>query len=378
VHEDWIRSLERRGLLNRALEALPTRREVAGRIERGEGLTGPELSVLLAYTKIVLADELLDSNLPDDPFLRGDLYSYFPTKMRQDYRTQMEEHPLRREIVVTQLVNQLVNNAGMTYFHRLSGETAASSAELTLANFLGREIFGAKALGREIASFDNQVDANVQTRMRIEVRTLVERASRWLVNNRRMPLDSEAIVAEFEITVEKVMADLPSLMIGRELEAFSNRRDALISRGVPDELATRVAVCPPAYMVLGIVQTAARLEADPLEVARVHFAVGERLGLPMLVSRILALPRDDRWQTMARAALRDDLHTVHAQLTGQVLSSTEPGVDATARVAAWEAQDGDAIARASQTFEEICGDETADLARMSVALRVVRSLLDAS
>jgi glutamate dehydrogenase len=97
----------------------------------------------------------------------------------------------------------------------------------------------------------------------------------------------------------------------------------------------------------------------------------------MLVSRILALPREDRWQTMARAALRDDLHTVHAQLTGQVLSATEPGLDATARVEAWEADDSEAISRAAGTFEEICSDETADLARMSVALRVVRSLLDA-
>jgi glutamate dehydrogenase len=378
VHEDWMRTLERKGMLNRELEALPTRREVAGRIERGEGLTGPELSVLLAYTKIVLADDLLESELPDDPFLRGDLYSYFPTNMRQDYRTQMEEHPLRREIVVTQLVNQLVNNAGMTYYHRLSGETAATAAQLTMANFLAREIFGTKATGREIASFDNKIDAAVQTRMRIEVRTLVERASRWLVNNRRQPLDSEAIVTEFEVVVEKVMAELPTLMTGRELEAFTQRRDTLVGRGVPEELATKVAVCPPAYMVLGIVQTAGRLEADPLEVARVHFAVGERLGLPMLVSRILALPRDDRWQTMARAALRDDLHTVHAQLTGQVLSATEPGLDADARVAAWEAEDGEAIRRAAATFEEICGDETADLARMSVALRVVRSLLDAA
>jgi glutamate dehydrogenase len=375
VHEDWIRTLERRGLLNRALEALPTRREVAGRIERGEGLTGPELSVLLAYTKIVLADELLASDLPDDPFLRGDLYSYFPTKMRQDYRAQMEQHPLHREIVVTQLVNQLVNNSGITYYHRLSGETAASAPELTLANFVAREIFGARAIGGEIASFDNAVDAAVQTRMRIEVRTLVERASRWLVNNRRAPLDSEAIVAEFEVTVEKVMAELPSLMIGRELEAFSSRRDALVAKGVPEELATRVAVCPPAYMVLGIVQTAGRLEADPLEVAKVHFAVGERLGLPMLVSRILALPREDRWQTMARAALRDDLHTVHAQLTGQVLSATGTDADADARVATWEETDGEAINRAQATFEEICSDETADLARMSVALRVVRSLV---
>lgn len=378
VHEDWMRTLERRGLLNRALEALPTRREVAGRIERGEGLTGPELSVLLAYTKIVLADDLLDSDVAGDPFLRGDLYSYFPTKMRQDYRTQMEQHPLHKEIVVTQLVNQLVNNAGMTYFHRLSGETAASAADLTLANFVAREIFGARALGGEIATFDNVIDAAVQTRMRIEVRTLVERASRWLVNNRKQPLDSEATVSEFEVTVEKVMAELPALMTGRELAAFTSRRDSLVARGVPEELATKVACCPPAYMVLGIVQTAARAGVDPLEVARVHFAVGERLGLPMLVSRILALPRDDRWQTMARAALRDDLHTVHAQLTGQVLAATDPGADAVARVEAWEASDGDAIVRAAATFEEICSDDSADLARMSVALRVVRSLLDAA
>jgi glutamate dehydrogenase len=113
-------------------------------------------------------------------------------------------------------------------------------------------------------------------------------------------------------------------------------------------------------------------------VARVHFAVGERLGLPMLVSRILALPREDRWQTMARAALRDDLHSVHAQLTSQVLASTKAGADPETRVAAWQVSDGDSIKRAAETFEEICSDETADLARMSVALRVVRSLLDAS
>jgi glutamate dehydrogenase len=214
--------------------------------------------------------------------------------------------------------------------------------------------------------------------MRIEVRTLVERASRWLVNNRRQPLDTEATVAEFEVTVEKVMAELPTLMTGSELDAFTKRRDALVDRGVPEELATRVAVCPPAYMVLGIVQTASRLEIDPLEVARVHFAVGERLGLPSLVSRILALPREDRWQTMARAALRDDLHTVHAQLTGQVLAATDPGKDAADRVALWEKTERDAIARASATFDEICSDESADLARMSVALRVVRSVIAAA
>ncbi|MGO4255881.1 NAD-glutamate dehydrogenase [Marmoricola sp. RAF53] len=377
VHEDWMRTLERRDLLNRELEALPSRREVAGRIERGEGLSGPELAVLLSYTKIVLAEDLLDSDIADDPFLRGDLYAYFPSKMRQDYRKAMEEHPLRREIVVTQLVNDLVNGAGMTYFHRLSGETAASPSELTLANFLAREIFGAASLNQQIASFDNVIDAEVQTRMRIDVRTLVERASRWLVNNRRRPLDSESVVGEFEVTVEKVTAALPELMVGAELAAFTTRCEALVAIGVPDELAARVAACPPAYMVLGIVQVAARAEADPLEVARVHFAVGELLGLPGLVTRILALPRKDRWQTMARAALRDDLHSVHALLTGQVLAQTDPTADPADRVEAWRESTGGAADRAATTFAEICADEKTDLARMSVALRVVRSLVEA-
>ncbi|HET8603052.1 MAG TPA: NAD-glutamate dehydrogenase [Marmoricola sp.] len=375
VHEDWIRALERDGLLNRDLEALPTRREVAARIERREGLTAPELSVLLAYTKIVLADLLLDSDLPDDLFLRGDLYSYFPGKMRQGYRTQMGEHPLRREIIVTQIVNQLVNGAGISFYHRLSGETSASAAELTRANFVAREIYASEGLIEAICSFDNQIDAAVLTRMRLEVRTLVERASRWLVNNRRHPMDSEATVDHFDTVAQKVMAALPELMTGRELDDFHARKESLVEQGVPEELATKVACCQPASMILGIVETAARDGVDALEVARVHFAVGELLGLPALVSRIVALPRTDRWQTMARAALRDDLHAVHTQLTALVLSSTSPDEPAEERVRRWEDHDLVMVSRARETFQEICGDEGADLARMSVALRVVRSLL---
>jgi glutamate dehydrogenase len=315
----------------------------------------------MSWTKIVLADDLLKSDLPDDPFLRSDLFSYFPAKMRQGYRGQMEQHQLRREIVVTQIVNQLVNNAGITYFHRLAGETNATTAELTKANFVAREIFGASSLQRQIASFDNQLEADVQTHMRLESRTLVERASRWLLNSRRISEDTESVVNTFEVVVEKVMAELPTLLVGMELYAFEQRRDALVAKGVPEELAVRVAVCPPAYMILGMVETAARDDRDPMEVARAHFEVGERLGLPLLVSRILALPRDDRWQTMARAALRDDLHAVHAQLTAAQLAGHPPPENESEQ--------------AVRTLQEICSDDDTDLARLSVALRVVRTLL---
>jgi glutamate dehydrogenase len=376
VHEDWIRRLERQRLLDRALEALPSRKTVSGRLERKQGLTAPELSVLMAYTKIVLADELLDTDLADDPFLRNDLFGYFPTNMRQTYREWMETHPLRREIIITQVVNDLVNGAGMTFFHRLSEETAASADELVRANFVAREIFGSRALIDEINSHDNTIDAAVQTRMRLEMRTLVERTSRWLINNRRPPMDSEATVDFFGVIAQQVVGSLPEILGGREADAFEARRDSLVRSGVPEGLAVQVAVLPPAYQALSIVETSRRDDVDPIEVARVHFALGERLGLSALVARILALPRDDRWQTMARAALRDDLHSVHAQLTAQVLAATEHDQPVPVRVADWEEGDAVVVSRAVRTLDEICADEHADLARLSVGLRVVRTLLE--
>jgi glutamate dehydrogenase len=375
VHEDWIRRLERRGLLNREIEALPSRKEVAARIERRQGLTAPELSVLLAYTKIVLADELLASDLPDDPFLRSDLLGYFPSQMRQRYRAQMEEHPLRREIVVTQVVNDLVNGAGITFFHRLSGETSSSADEITRSNFVAREIFGSRALLDEISSYDNLLPAGVQTRMRLEVRTLVERASRWLINNRRSPLGSQEVVEHFEGVTQEVVTQLPGLLSGRERDAFEARQRSLTGDGVPEDLAARIAALPPSYTVLGVVETARRDGFDAVEVARLHFTLGERLGLPTMVTRILHLPRNDRWQTMARAALRDELHGVHAQLTAQLLSRTPGDKPVPVRIADWEEEERTVVTRAVETLEEICSDERADLARLSVGLRVVRTLL---
>ncbi|GAA3835265.1 NAD-glutamate dehydrogenase [Nocardioides panacisoli] len=379
VHEQWMHDLEKRGLLDRALEALPSKAEVKRRIEREGALTQPELAVLMAYTKIVLADELLRSDLPDDPYLTLDLLEYFPTPVKQGFREQIEQHPLRREIIVTQVVNDLVNGAGFTYWPRLAGETAASAADLTRANFVAREIFGSLPLRKELATYDNKIDAAVQTRMRVEMRTLVERASRWLMTNRRPPLDSQATVDLFAAPVQSTMLQLPDLLTGQELAAFERRRSTLVGQDVPEDLASRVATFDVAYALLNVVEIAVRSDIDPAEVARVHFALGERLGVSALQHLIVSLPRADQWQTMARAALRDDLNAVHAQLTAQVLEKTpaEDGEapEAAERVARWEEASAGAVEQATGTLAAICVDDDPDLARVSVGLRVVRSLL---
>jgi glutamate dehydrogenase len=376
VHEDFMRQLERDGVLNREVEGLPSTRQVRRLLERGEGLTAPELSVLMAWTKIVLAQELAAGDLPDDPYLELDLRAYFPTAMRGGFASQIDAHPLRREIIVTQVVNDLVNGAGMTFWPRLAGETGADAADLTRANFVAREIFGSLPLRDELKGYDNVLDARLQTSMRIEMRTLVERASRWLVTNRRPPLDSQTTVEQFAGPVQATMALLPDLMTGRELGAYHERREQLVSRGAPEDLASRVAVLPPAYTLLGIVETAQRDGLPPEDVARVHFALGERLGVPALLHRIVQLPRADKWQTMARASLRDDLNGVHTQLTAQVLRTTSADASAPARIAQWEESDAILVSRAAETLGQICADEDSDLARVSVGLRVVRGLLD--
>jgi glutamate dehydrogenase len=375
VHAAWVRRLEKLGLLNRELEFLPSVKEFETRRAAGVPLTEPELAILLAYTKIVLAAELLSSDLPDDRFLRSELFGYFPGPMRQQYRRQMEEHPLRREIIVTQVVNDLVNFAGITFFHRLSQETGATAVDLARAHLVCREIYAADSLVQQIQMLDNSVAASVQTDMRLAVRTLVERATRWMVNNRRSQLDSETTVDHLGTDLQQLVKALPDILTGVEAADFAVRRDALAAADVPADLATAVAALPPAYAALEVVEIAHREGVDPLEVARMHTTLAERLGLSALLGRIAALPRDDRWQTMARAALRDDLYAVHARLTARVLDATDPEQTAEDRIASWERQDAAAVRRAASTLAEITSDDAIDLARMSVGLGVVRRLL---
>ena len=373
VHEDWMARLEDQGLLDREIEFLPSTEAMEVRRTSHKGLTAPELATLLAYTKIVLATEVQTSNLPDDPYLADRLVEYFPTRLRERYADRMAEHRLRREIIGTVVVNRFVNAAGISCFHRLSAETGAGATDVIRAHIAARAIFGADDLDDRIRALDHQVEAAVQTALRMEVRTLAERATRWLVNNRHRPVDIGAAVGELA-GVQAVQAALPTLLTGRDAEALAARHKGYRAAKVPEDLSLAVAALPPAYAALTIVQTAAQNGLDLNKVAEAHFALGQRLGLDRLLARIIELPRDDRWQTMARAALRDDLHAVHAALTAQVLAA-EGAETRTARelVTGWEKGNAP-VADTVRLLRTITASRT-DLARASVGLRRVRALL---
>ena len=258
VHEDWMERLTERGLLDREIEYLPTTEEMAERRREHRGLTSPELSTLMSYTKIMLAREVLSSDLPDDPDLADRLVRYFPTPLRERYGDQIRQHRLSREIITTVLVNDFVNKAGITSYHRLSSETGASVADLIRAGVAARIIFGAAESEAAIVALDHHVPARVQTDQRLEVRTLVERATRWLVNNRRRPIDISATVDFYAQPVADLMEVLPSLLTGRDADLYAKALKGFLAQGVPEDLASRIAVQSFTFPALTIVQTAAR------------------------------------------------------------------------------------------------------------------------
>ncbi|MGW2637189.1 NAD-glutamate dehydrogenase [Streptomyces sp. NPDC001348] len=375
AQQRFIRHLVREGHLDRALEFLPTDRQIRERLAQGQGLTSPETAVLLAYTKITVAEELLHTSLPDDPYLRVLLHAYFPTELREQLADRIDSHPLRREITTTVLVNDTVNTGGTTYLHRLREETGASLEEIVRAQTAARTIFCSAPVWDAVEALDNKVDADVQTRIRLHSRRLVERGTRWLLNNRPQPLQLAETVEFFAERVEQVWQQLPKLLRGADLEWYQHVYDELAGAGVPDELATRVAGFSSAFPTLDIVSVADRMGKEPLDVAEVYYDLADRLHITQLMDRIIELPRHDRWQSMARASIREDLYAAHAALTADVLAVGNGTSTPEQRFKAWEAKNAAILGRARTTLEEIRSSETFDLANLSVAMRTMRTLL---
>ncbi|MEV0097117.1 NAD-glutamate dehydrogenase [Streptomyces sp. NPDC050738] len=375
AQQRFMRRLGRDKHLDRSLEFLPSDRQIRELLSAGKGLSQPELAVLLAYTKITAADELITTGLPDDPYLQKLVHAYFPQQLRERYPDAIDSHPLRREIITTVLVNDTVNTGGSTFLHRLREETGASIEEVVRAQAAAREIFGLAAVWDEVEALDNKVAADIQTRLRLHSRRLVERATRWLLGNRPQPLDLSETIAFFSEGVAQVWAELPKMLRGADLEWYQGILDELTAAGVPEELALRVAGFSSAFPTLDIVAIADRTDKDPMAVAEVYYDLADRLAITKLMDRIIELPRADRWQSMARASIREDLYAAHAGLTQDVLSVGNGASSPEQRFKAWEEKNASILGRSRSTLEEIQSSDSFDLANLSVAMRTMRTLL---
>ncbi len=378
AHGRLMHALEGQGKLVRALEFLPSDDLLQERKNAGEGLTRPELAVLLAYVKIDLYDRLLASDLPDEPYLERTLFEYFPSALRDGFAAAIRAHQLRRQIVATEVVNGLVNRAGITFVFRIREETGVAEAQIARAYIVAREVYELRALWRQIEALDNQVPNEVQQAMLLDVKKLLERSVRWIIRHRPSPLSVAGEVERYAASVNRLAATLEGHIGEEELAATQQRVEGLRQAGVHDDLSLRVAMVPFLVAGLDLAEIASSTGIDIERVAAGYFQIGEMLDLHWLRDRINELPRDSHWQTMARAALRDDLSDLRKQITASVFFDVNADTETDQLVRDWAERNGTAMGRCVRLMSELRSGPTADFTMLSVALRELRALAQAT
>jgi glutamate dehydrogenase len=372
-HGRFMRALERSGQLDRNLEYLPDDETIQERISLRQGLTRPELAVLLAYAKISLYQELLPSDLPDDPQLVDDLVRYFPTPLQQRYRDAIAQHRLRREIIATVVTNSLVNRVGPTFLHVMKEKTGYDAASITRAYATTRGVFDLRSYWSEIEALDNKVPASVQISMLDTTVDIAETGTIWFLRNAQAGDIAGGIeifrngIAELAETLESVGTDEDRAEIEQRVVAY--RRD-----GVPEELARRMTRLDRLGSGLDIVEIAGRGDHKLADVARIYFAVGDRFHLDWLRRSSREVNLDTHWDRMAVAAVVDDLFLHQRQLTHGILAN---GVaDDALPVDRWMSERAIAVRRIETLFAELRHTGGFDLAKLAVANRELRTLTD--
>ncbi|MGA9678623.1 MAG: NAD-glutamate dehydrogenase [Mycobacterium sp.] len=371
VHADQIRHLAERGL-NRELEALPSEKEIQRRTDAGIGLTSPELATLMAHVKLGLKEELLATELPDQDVFASRLPLYFPTPLRERFTLEIRSHQLRREIVTTMLINDMVDSAGITYAFRIAEDVGVRSIDAVRTYVATDAIFGVGHIWRRIRAADLPVA--LSDRLTLDTCRLIDRAGRWLLNYRPQPLAVGAEINRFAAKVKALTPRMSEWLRGDDKAIVEQEAAEFTSKGAPPDLAYRVAVGLYRYSLLDIIDIADITEIDTAEVADTYFALMDSLGTDGLLTAVSQLPRNDRWHALARLAIRDDIYASLRSLCFDVLAVGEPDESGEEKIAEWEHTSASRVERARRTLDELRESGHKDLATLSVAARQIRRM----
>jgi glutamate dehydrogenase len=361
--------LESRGKLDRAIEFLPSEEQLAERLAAGQGLTRAELSVLISYSKIDLKEQLLKSLVPDDDYLTRDMETAFPPSLVSKFADAMRRHRLKREIVSTQIANDLVNNMGITFVQRLKESTGMSPANVAGAYVIVRDIFHLPHWFRQIEALDYQVPAEIQLTLMDELMRLGRRATRWFLRSRRNEQDAGRDSAHFGPKIAQLGLKLDELLEGPTRERWMVRYQSFVDAGVPELLARMVAGTTHLYTLLPIIEASDVTGHDPAQVAKAFFAVGSALDLTWYLQEISNLPVENNWQALAREAFRDDIDLQQRAITISVLQMADAPEDMDARVALWAEQHRVMVERWRAMLDDLRNATGTDYAMYAVANR---------
>ncbi len=361
-----IHTLERTGLLDRTIEFLPTDKQLLDLKVAKKGLTRPELAVLLAYSKMVLYKELLETTLPDEAYYTRDLNRYFPKLMQQDFSGAIARHPLKREIIATVVTNSIVNRAGITFFFDIAEDLGVSVRDIASAYTLARDVFSLRDAWKQI-ELSTHVNVATQVEMFASIANFLEASTRWILRNLPLPLDIETAANEIMPGVAEIEKNASKLHSETTRQASQKVFTALKDQGVAPALAEKIASLEMLASAFDIIAIAHRTNLPVTQVGKTYFELGARVKMSWLRLCASHIATASHWERLAVQSLIGDLYDEQRRITIDVIETTKD-------ITAWEQANAPDLTRYDRFVEDLGTGETPDIPKLMVALRHVRSL----
>jgi glutamate dehydrogenase len=382
-HDRMMRKLEKLGLLDRKVEFLPDIDEVNRRHSMGIGLTRPELSVLLSYSKIYLYSSLLSSTLPDEEYYVHELIKYFPEKLAKSFNKEVKAHNLRREIVATYITNSLVNRLGITFFNRLSEDTGLKMCDIARAYTITRDAFKLRDLWLDIQNLMPKIEANIQIEMYREIATLVESTTAWLIRGIEQPIrDIEKLVKEFSPKVEEVYNTLDKSLDKYAQKIRAERFQYYVSKKVPEKIAKRIASMDMMSSACQIVQVARNNKKVSIEyVAELYYSIGTRLHLRYLRMAAQSLKIDSYWDKLSLKSYTDNIYDQQMRITDEVVKysiSIRKKLAVKEVLDKWEEDNNKQISRFNELIYDLQTHDYPDFSMLNVAGNRIKEITSIS
>jgi glutamate dehydrogenase len=362
VYQALIRSLEAEIKLDRVLEALPDDETLEQRRSRNQGMTRPELSVLLAYSKISLHEKILNSNLCDDQRCQSWFYNYFPKLVQEKFKASLNEHPLRREITATVLANEVMNRVGPALMHDISLTCGVSSIEVVKAFFLACEVLELKKLWDQIDALDSLMIADVQVQILSDINQSLEQIILWFL---RHPEIKQTNFTSFHT----LLTQIPTQLHGDQEQIIKTRNQGFIQLGISPDVSHNLSLIPFFPALLDIMHLGKKHHTSN-GIARTYFELRSKLGLDWLMLQASQIHADAQWQRSARTILIDDLAQVQVKLTTRVIMELE-----NEDVEIWLQNNEDKIQHIHPILANIKMAGRADLGMLSYAMRQLERLV---
>lgn len=341
----YINELERTGKLDRNLEFLPEDKVLMERKLSGQGLGGPGVAVLMCYSKTLLKEQILASDVPEDSFMKQVLINSFPKPLQKRFSAQMQDHPLRREIIATRLSNIINNEMGFTYVYRLQEETGASVSSIVRAYMISRNVLELESIWKQIEELGTKISAQKQIEMMMFYVRLSRRVTRWFIRAQRRPLDILQTVQIYNDGVKELKKAMPEVLGEASKEQYNQQYEDLIADGIPANLAHEITVTRGLFAAPDIIEIADLKGVNISKVAEIYFGVEEYLDIAWVRTQIIIHSTENNWESLSREALRDDLDWQQRQLTSGIMNFEGENTDLKARLAAWGTLHHDLIER---------------------------------